>query len=306
MFESSSEWSSIEEGLTAAINDPSILLDKFSISEEKCNNLAKGINEGTASVVSDGSFKRETAIGPAGTSAVILSPNDNSNKNECATGANWITGTREEQSAYRSELGGIIAGLTIIDAIIRYKNIPSGSVTIALDNDSAIDESNSDHPISINNKSFDYIQVIKTWINELPIKVNFRNVSGHQLKHRDISDLDWWERMNEEMDNEAKSFLRICTQQYSPRSHTSPILFKEKWSISTDDIKITHPERRNLYIRIYGRQTLDYWNTKDSTPTDPNRIDWESSRQAMRKETKRKRRIDVKLLCEQCGLNKVL
>ena len=58
LFELSSEWDSIEEGLTAAINDPSILLDKFSISKEKCNNLAKGINEGTASVVSDGSFKR--------------------------------------------------------------------------------------------------------------------------------------------------------------------------------------------------------------------------------------------------------
>ena len=228
LFKLSSEWNSIEEGLTAAINDPLILLDKFSISEEKCNNLAKGINEGTASVVSDGSFKRETAIGPAGTSAVILSPNDNSNKNECATGANSITGTREEQSAYRNELGGIIAGLTIIDAIIRYKNIPSGAVTIALDNDSAIDKSNSDSPISINNKSFDYIQVIKTWINKLPMKVNFWYVSGHQLKHRDISDLDWWEKMNKEMDKEAKSFLKFCTQQYSPRSHTSPILFKEK------------------------------------------------------------------------------
>ena len=112
--------------------------------------------------------------------------------------------------------------------------------------------------------------------------------------------------MNEEMDKEAKSFLRFCTQQYSSRSHTSPILFKGKWSISTNDIKITHQERWNLYMRIYGRQTLDYWNKKDSTPTDPNRIDWESSRQAMRKEIKGKRRIDVKLLCEQCGLNKVL
>ena len=88
LFEPSSEWSSIEEGLTAAINDPSILLDKFSISEEKCNNLAKGINEGTASVVSDGSFKRESPMGPAGTSAVILSPTDTSNKNKCVTGAN--------------------------------------------------------------------------------------------------------------------------------------------------------------------------------------------------------------------------
>ena len=111
--------------------------------------------------------------------------------------------------------------------------------------------------------------------------------------------------MNEEMDKEAKSFLRFCTQPYSPRSHTSPILYKEKWSITVDGIRITHPDRKNLYLRIYGRRTLDYWNKKDSTPVEPNRINWESSRQA-RKETKGKRRIDVKLLYEQCGLNKVL
>ena len=176
LYESSSEWESIEEGLTAAVNDPSILLDKFSITEEQCNNLAKGINEGTASVVSDGSFKKNSLIGPAGTSAVILSPTDTSNKNECATGANWITGTKEDQSAYRSELGGIIAALTIIDAIIRYKDISTGSVTISLDNDSAIDECSYDSVVSTNNKSFDYIQVIKTWIVDLPIKVIFRYV----------------------------------------------------------------------------------------------------------------------------------
>ena len=82
LYKSSSEWESIEEGLTAAVNDPSILLDKFSITEEQCNNLAKGINEGTASVVSDGSFKKNSLIGPAGTSAAILSPTDTSNKNE--------------------------------------------------------------------------------------------------------------------------------------------------------------------------------------------------------------------------------
>ena len=37
---------------------------------------------------------------------------------------------------------------------------------------------------------------------------------------------------------------------------------------------------------------------------DLEHIDWEASRQAMRKELKRKRRVDIKLLCNQCGLNK--
>ena len=63
---------------------------------------------------------------------------------------------------YRSELGRFIAGLTIIDTVVRYENILAGAVDIALDNNSVIDESKSDSLISINNKSFNFIQVIKT------------------------------------------------------------------------------------------------------------------------------------------------
>ena len=40
---------------------------------------------------------------------------------------------------------------------------------------------------------------------------------------------------------------------------------------------------------------------------DSEQIDWESSRQATRKESKGRRRVDIKLLlCKQCRLNKVL
>ena len=71
-----------------------------------------------------------------------------------------------------------------------------------------------------------------------------------------------------------------------------------------DKIKLTHIERNNLYTRIYGRRTLEYWNKKDSVPMDLEQIDWESSRKATRREPKGKRRVDIKFLCGQCGLNK--
>ena len=92
--------------------------------------------------------------------------------------------------AYRSKLGGTIAGLTIIDAVVQYKNILAGAVERALDNDSAINKSKGDSLISINNKSFNFIQVIKTWIEDLPINVRFRYLSGHQLKHQQYKALD--------------------------------------------------------------------------------------------------------------------
>ena len=150
LFLFSCKWDSTNKDLTDAVNNPLILLDKYNIIEEKCNKLEKGITDGTACVVSDGSFNPKSPIGPAGTSAVILAPSETSERSQYVTGANWITGTKEDQSAYRSELGGIIAGLKILDAVVRYKNITTGAVEIALDTDSAIDESRSNSPISIN------------------------------------------------------------------------------------------------------------------------------------------------------------
>ena len=135
-----SECDNINDGTTAAVNNPTILLDKLTITEEKYNDLAKGITDGASCIVSDISFNPNSPIGPIGTSAVILAPTDTSERAQCLEGTNWITGTKEDQLAYRSKLGGIIAGLTIIDTVLQYKNISEGTVEIALDNNSAIDK----------------------------------------------------------------------------------------------------------------------------------------------------------------------
>ena len=75
------------------------------------------------------------------------------------------------------------------------------------------------------------------------------------------------------MDKAAKCFLRFYTLQDTARVHISPILYKEKWSISVDKIKLTHIERKNLYTKVYGRRTLKYWNKKNSVPMNSKQID---------------------------------
>ena len=80
LYTLSSAWNSINEGLTATVNDPLIFLDKFEILEEKYNNLAEGIADRTSYVVSDRFFDPNSPKGPAGTSAVILAPTDTNEK----------------------------------------------------------------------------------------------------------------------------------------------------------------------------------------------------------------------------------
>ena len=115
-----------------------------------CNNLVEGIRNGTASIVSDGSFKQNSSIGQARTSAVILAPSTTFQPQHWARGEKWVTGPEESQSAYRSKLAGVIAGLTIIDILVRHHNITNGGVTLQLDGEKAMQEFAGDWPLSIN------------------------------------------------------------------------------------------------------------------------------------------------------------
>ena len=200
-FEAYSEWSNLSEGFDHAINNETILLDRFFPPADMCNNLVEGIRNGTASIVSDESFERNSPIGPAGTSAVILAPSTSCHQQHWAREDNWVTGLVESQSPYRSELAGVIAGLTIIDILVCHHNITEGGVTLALDGLTAMEECAGDWPLSINQKCFDYLQIIRAWIKLSPLTITFRHVKGHQTDFVSYEELDWWGKCNEDVDN---------------------------------------------------------------------------------------------------------
>ena len=122
-----------------------------------------------------------------------------------------MTGLGEDQLAYRSELTGVIAALTILDVLVRHHNITDGAVTIALDGDSALIQSGGDWPLSVDQPSFDYLQVIRSWIKLSSLKFSFHYVKGCQTDHVRYDQLDWWGKRNENVDQAAKRFLHECT-----------------------------------------------------------------------------------------------
>ena len=130
-------------------------------------------------------------IGPAGTSAVVLAPSTECEAKLYTKGTNWVTGSGEDQSAYRSELAGVISALTTLDVLVRHHNITDGSVTIVLDGDSALIQSDGDWPLSVDQPSFDYLQVIRSWMQLSPLKFSFHYVKGHQTDHVRYDQLDW-------------------------------------------------------------------------------------------------------------------
>ena len=68
----------------------------------------------------------------------------------------------------------------MLDILVRHHALTEGSVTITLDGDSALNQSGEDWPLRVDQPSFDYLQVIWTWIKLSPLKFKFHDVKGHQ------------------------------------------------------------------------------------------------------------------------------
>ena len=93
-------------------------------------DLAHGITDGTATAISDGSFKKGY-----GTSCSILRGSTITTR---IISINTVPGPTDSQSAYRSELAGISGSLLIIQAICNMHHIQNGCITIGLDGQSAM------------------------------------------------------------------------------------------------------------------------------------------------------------------------
>ena len=140
--------------------------------------VAHTIKTGTATGISDGSFKKNR-----GTAACIIEANKNNNSRIYAV---YDTpGNRTDQSLYRSKLDGISMLLLIIQCVIRYHGITQGSIQLGLDGEKAIEQAFGTSSLYPKQRPFDMLVDIRKKITLLPIQVTFFWMEGHQLqRHR--------------------------------------------------------------------------------------------------------------------------
>jgi hypothetical protein len=84
---------------------------------------------------------------------ICIAPYANNKEEQCVMGYNWVTGTKEDQSSYRSEAAGVNGALAVLDMLVKHYHIESGSVTIALDGLLALQQCAGDWPLSIVDQS---------------------------------------------------------------------------------------------------------------------------------------------------------
>jgi hypothetical protein len=95
-----------------------------------------------------------------------------------------------------------------VAVIIQQYDITKGSIRIALDGESALDQTSAENPLKIDQADFDILQDIRERLHILPIKAGWKWVEGHQDKKGRT--LDWWALQNQKVDLNAKAFLAKC------------------------------------------------------------------------------------------------
>ena len=198
------------------------------------------------------------------------------------TGDCMVPGHPEDQSAYRSELCGILGILlSLLRLLCQQYQISSGAITIACV--SAIRKSlDADSTFSSRSAQFDLLSAIESIALELPISIKWRHVDGHQDDSR-IGPLDRWEALNCEMDQAAKDRWHRSASSHVPFFEIDGTLWDffidvdvsgpAGASRSTAGIFVGNDLPDRLADFVLGGRTLSYWQSKDWKNPKPRSAD---------------------------------
>ena len=261
--------------------------------------LANAIQSGDAIAVSDGSLKDEF-----GTAAFVLEGLTNLHR---ILGVNIVPGPIKIGNSYRCELAGLIAIVTMVNALCTHHSITSGKVTIGCDNISSLLVFALSFLPDPQDDSFDLVSALWSLIQESPITWLPVHVEGHQEKTKRFP-ITRMEHLNIEMDSTAKAYWNhlLIIEQHSmvPPHHK---VHGEGWSVWCGDEKLASPSHNTLYGKIQDPITLDHWTRHNRLPPGAiTSVDWDACEANMKSLGLYRRRQVTKHASENCGVGKTL
>jgi hypothetical protein len=278
-------------------------LDQWAIQEITVTDdgkaMAQAIRNGTAIAVSDGSYKTGR-----GTAAFILETSANFTKKGRIVGVNSIPGEKEDQSSYRSEIGGV-SGIVETAGIICVRHaITSGAVEVGLDGDQAMKNIFGTWPLNPKQADYDLLKDLRKKIKDSPITWTGRWVEGHQDDQTQLDDLDRWGQLNVECDGLAKAYWNECMNNDSWLPNKG--FADEGWSVWIEGKKLTKLDKQALYDYCFSKRTKAYWSKKHNLTTELiTNINWDACQQALHKLPFGKRRWLLKHATGFCGVGKM-
>jgi hypothetical protein len=260
-------------------------------------DVAESIRQGTAYAVSDGSFKEQR-----GTSAFLLEgPTGEATR---IIGMNEIPGSLEDQSAYRSELGGISGVLATVDCLCRLYHIKGGKIKCGLDGEQAMLHASGTNPLDPQQPSFDLLVDIRNKVKSSPIQWEFFWIEGHQLERHGKSDS--WGKLNEVCDAIAKLYWNQVVLTREPRENHR--FGHEQWSVTIQGKKLAKLPLTALYELTFGETiSKQYWIQRHHiAPHLFTNVNWDICGKSLKSLPFGKKRWLLKHLTGFCAVGRVM
>ena len=227
--------------------------------------FSTAIHQGTARVMSDGSYKDGRSAAAYGTVGY---------DSNAVHGSICIPGRPADQCSYRSELGGILANLTHINRLCTKHQIHHGSIEIGCDNQTALWNTFNQHPVTTKMASRDLIQACRHQLNISPLQWTPRHVRGHQDTHNGF--LDDWAISNIDCDHRANE--RRMQDDETP---THVLLSGETWRIRINGEVINSNIVETLSEHCSKDEAYDYWVARGRiAPNCKDKVDWHTLKRA--------------------------
>jgi hypothetical protein len=255
------------------------------IPSDDCHALAEAIQQGTYIAVSDGSFKDAR-----GTASIVIKGQDGRFRLRCDV---VVLGDEGAQSAYRSELTGIMTAVNLIDLICIYFKITTGTVTMVCDGKSALERFFGTPSTYSFGKHFDLIIPTQQLLKNTKVSWRKHHVLGHQVG----DSLDSFALLNCEMDEACKAYWQV-TENQRIQGHCN------SWKVIVNGKFITSDLQKTVYKACASQMGYTYWEKKLDQPHGM--IDWSSTASAMSEITKTRQQWVLKHSSGFCGVGKMM
>ena len=301
----------IQTAVTATRNGPTIntlaeaiaqenrttknLLRNIIFSEQDLDNIAVSIRNGTARMVSDGSYIKETG---KATFSLILESQDKASSIK-VTGI--VLGNPEDNDSYRAECTGLLAGIILIRLVCQLKQIETGKVTIGCDGKSALEKVVSENElVNSKEKHHDILTLARDERGRIPVILKKHWVKGHQDEHTRYAKLDRMTQLNVTCDRRAR---KLAEEQNTDEQLTE-IVESSRWELWVAGKRVVNDFDRIIRRHIHDPDMKERWTEKGRLQNEHiEMVDWDVTQMAAEQTAKRRHTIMVKLCTENAPTN---
>ena len=213
-------------------------------------------------------------------------------------------GLPHQQSAYRSELAGLFAMVTMIEVVCSYYEIKGGMVELGCDGIQALRQATaSTDTTDPRNPQYDLISATKQAMRRCPIAWKTRHIKGHQDNDGNAV-LDSWAMLNVEMDGKAKAYW--ITQSDRPPSKQQRV-FGECWALWHEGDKVSSNIAAVITEARHGNKAKEYWARRERfNQGSPEDIDWDVTEAAMKAAPQNRQRWVTKHVSGFCSTGQMM